>query len=788
MQDTPSPAGEATIKYVGRRPLALPGAGNDESLRYHIVRQIGEGGYGAVYEARDTFYNNHRVAIKSINLAGLNATEVIEATDGFNREVKLLSGLRHPHLPRVYDHFTDPEHWYLVMDYIDGETLETYLEHSRNQLRYLGLSFGGCLPLPEVFNIVLQLCSVLEYLHTLKPPIIFRDLKPANIMRTARGQLYLIDFGIARHFKPGQAKDTIPLGSPGYAAPEQYGKAQTDPRADIYSLGALLHHLLTGSDPAENAFHFAPLPALPSTLAGLDRLLSDMLSNNPAQRPPSIRVVGQAIAAYSRNIAASPRPTMQPGPFGAPQHTGSFSLSLPPLSPQQSGAFNTPLPPLPPPFQQQPGAFGAPLPPLPPPLSAQQPYYVPRQPIAPPTPLPSSLYPTSPTGAAQQLQMQPPLRQQAIGNSRQATSNSKISRRAAIGIGAGIFAIIWGGNIINQLSRDHSTTSIPPASSMPSSPSRPLLDSRLTYTEHTQPVVSLAWSSDGQYIASVEQGARSFNVWNAINGETLRQSSPLSSAITVLSWSPNGDYIACGLADGTVTIRSAIKDLTLSTRKFHKKEVRALTWSPDRESIASAGVDGTVHIWNYQDGSNHITIKNTQQGTAAHTPVSLAWSPDNQYLATGGTTPQIFDATTGQLLISYSGYSDIYALDWAPNGEYLAAIDRSGTLYCWNVGYNPNYNTLMWQKNLLSYDLHTDNRASVKWSPDSSYIAAATGDSNVYLWDKLGNSIGSYQSQSDVINTIAWNPASGANDTYTLASGSDDTTVSVWPFSPGDSN
>src|SRR5207245_3375579 len=107
------------------------------------------------------------------------------------------------------------------------------------------------LPREEVIDIGIQLCTVLDYLHTREPSIIFRDLKPANIMRTANGHLYLIDFGIARHFKPGQSRDTMALGSPGYAAPEQYGRAQTTPRADLYSLGVMLQQLLTWNNPTQ---------------------------------------------------------------------------------------------------------------------------------------------------------------------------------------------------------------------------------------------------------------------------------------------------------------------------------------------------------------------------------------------------------------------------------------------------------------------------------------------------------------------------------------------------------
>jgi serine/threonine protein kinase len=122
-------------------------------------------------------------------------------------------------------------------------------------------------------------------------------------MRTASGQLYLIDFGIARHFSPGKLKDTAPFGSPGYAAPEQYGKAQTTPQADIYSLGALLHHLVTGNDPAESPFRFAPLPISDSTeLAELDTLIQRMVAMETGERLASSAGVKMTLQRLAETI------------------------------------------------------------------------------------------------------------------------------------------------------------------------------------------------------------------------------------------------------------------------------------------------------------------------------------------------------------------------------------------------------------------------------------------------------------------------------------------------------
>ena len=182
--------------------------------RYRVLKQIGTGGFGAVYQAQDLWRNNTPVAIKSITLHHLSSEQIIEATDTFNREVGLLSELDHPNLPHIYEHFTDPEHWYLVMDFIAGETLDEYLSKSRR----------GHLAVETVVDIGIQLSEVLSYLHSQDPPIIFRDVKPANVMRTVTGHLYLIDFGIARRFRPGQKHDTTKLGSPRYAPPEQYGE------------------------------------------------------------------------------------------------------------------------------------------------------------------------------------------------------------------------------------------------------------------------------------------------------------------------------------------------------------------------------------------------------------------------------------------------------------------------------------------------------------------------------------------------------------------------------------
>jgi tRNA A-37 threonylcarbamoyl transferase component Bud32 len=255
--------------------------------RYKIIGQSGQGGYGTVYKAYDRERRNRLVAIKQIDLNILSPRETIEATDTYNREVQHLSTLEDKNLPRIYDYFTDPEHWYIVMEYIQGETLEDTLARKP-------------LPIATVIDIGITLCSVLGYLHSQNPPIIFRDVKPSNIMRTPAGHLYLIDFGIARRYSPGKHRDTGPLGSPGYAAPEQYGRAQTTTQTDIYGLGATLQTLLTGKEPLEiaqtGAYDLIPVQLQP--------LLNQMLEPESSKRPQNMDEVKRQLLSLRKKFHA----------------------------------------------------------------------------------------------------------------------------------------------------------------------------------------------------------------------------------------------------------------------------------------------------------------------------------------------------------------------------------------------------------------------------------------------------------------------------------------------------
>ncbi len=265
----------ASTVSASRRITGALQQGQQLEGRYRVVQMVGKGGFGAVYEATDERFQARRVvAIKEMSDAQLNPTERATAIQNFRSEADLLVPLSHANLPNVSDFFEETGKAYLVMEYIQGETLEKVQEDS-----------GGPLDERRVMNWALQLCDVLNYLHTQQPPIVFRDMKPSNVMVTKNDQIKLIDFGIARLFKTTAKKDTTSLGSRGYAPLEQYGRGQTDRRSDIYALGATLYTMLTNTAPLDS-----PVRRINPSLFETPRQL------NPRVSPASEQIVLKAMA------------------------------------------------------------------------------------------------------------------------------------------------------------------------------------------------------------------------------------------------------------------------------------------------------------------------------------------------------------------------------------------------------------------------------------------------------------------------------------------------------------
>jgi len=212
--------------------------------RYKIVSLVKAGGMGAIYKALDSKLDR-AWAVKELLPPYGTPEQQAEATKWFKREAKLLARLDHPNLPSVSDYFTSNGRYYLVMTFVEGGDLEAILDREGKK----------GLPVEKVLHWSREVLYVLDYLHNLNPPIVYRDIKPANIMLHNDGRVMLIDFGIARSIHSDQSKKTA-IGTSGYAPPEQC-RGKAEPRSDLYALGATMHHLLTGVEPIP--FQFTPL-------------------------------------------------------------------------------------------------------------------------------------------------------------------------------------------------------------------------------------------------------------------------------------------------------------------------------------------------------------------------------------------------------------------------------------------------------------------------------------------------------------------------------------------------
>ncbi len=271
--------------------------GTTLARRYDIQEVIGVGGMGSVYRARDLHFPNVTKLVAVKEMINMAPDPLVRRTivQNFEREANLLATLNHPAIPRIYDYFTDEERSYLVLEFVHGKDLEAIINDT-----------NGFLSEEQVLSWAIQLCDVLSFLHNHKPdPIIFRDMKPSNVMVNSNGDIILIDFGIAKTFQVGQ-KGTM-IGTEGYSPPEQY-RGEATPLADIYALGATLHHALTRRDPRlEPPFSFAerPLRRINSRVSPeLETVISTALAYNPSERFPSAVDMKEALMNAARKTGA----------------------------------------------------------------------------------------------------------------------------------------------------------------------------------------------------------------------------------------------------------------------------------------------------------------------------------------------------------------------------------------------------------------------------------------------------------------------------------------------------
>lgn len=255
--------------------------------KYRIIAQTGKGGMSTVWLALNEAVNK-QWAIKEVKKSSPSTSDQI-IKQNLVTEAGILRHLKHPHLPSIVDIFNEDDTFLIVMDYIEGRTLSDILKEQGRQ------------PQADVVDWALQICSVFKYLHSLNPPIIYRDMKPGNVMLKPDGNIMVIDFGTAREYKHQSSEDTIHLGTKGYAAPEQFqdNHQQTDPRTDIYNLGATMYHLVTGKNPSKPPFKFLPIRQVDRTLSsGLESIILKCVAPDPNERYQTVDDLEFALEHY----------------------------------------------------------------------------------------------------------------------------------------------------------------------------------------------------------------------------------------------------------------------------------------------------------------------------------------------------------------------------------------------------------------------------------------------------------------------------------------------------------
>ncbi|WP_052889571.1 WD40 repeat domain-containing serine/threonine-protein kinase [Thermogemmatispora carboxidivorans] len=710
---------DATQCWHCQAPLTPPEAGVGTLLigRYQLIRELGQGGMGTVFLGEDRRLGARPVAVKCLSKRRLNAQERAEAERAFQQEAELLARLHHPSLPAIHDYWSEPEASYLVMDYIEGETLEA-IQQRTPQHR---------LPLEQVVEWGEQLCEVLAYLHEQQPPVIFRDLKPANVMvRQRDGRLLLIDFGIARHFKAGQAHDTMAFGSPGFAAPEQYGKEQTTPRSDLYSLGAVLHSLLSGRDPSEQPFRFAPLrqlnPEVPEELA---QLIGQLLVLDVERRPSSARAVGDELRRLAQDLPAR-------------RNQSGSGVTTTVSAPAQAPA-------------------GRPAPP------AAQPQRGPVSPPRVPILAPSPAAPTK-SGTAQTPLARVRGRLQVLAATLPQAPQNRwpgLSRRTLLAGGLGIGATLAGLAGFFLLSRPR----LPELATNGSG----ALRLALSCQGHTGSVTALAWSPNGAVLASASRD-QTVRLWDPMSGQIWRVYRGHRSEVRALAWSPDGLSIASGSADGFIHIWDVVTGRLRLSYQQQSLPVTSLLWLAQANGslLASAGGSGCTYLW---DSSRGELVAAYCDHTGDIRALASQSSTDSGDLASGGDDSLVVvrDAISGLIDLVYRGHQGpVWSVAWSPDNSMIVSGSQDATAQIWDPRNG---------EPLLIYKGHINTVTGVGWSPQGEQMASCSYDGTVQVWEcTTGKLLGG--AKTAPLQALAWSPISDL-----IATGDQRAQVQLWRIS-----
>lgn len=765
--------------------------------RYRMEKRIGKGGFGAVYLAHDTRLSQP-VALKR------NLIQGSEAHRQFEAEAKILAALRHENLPRVIDHFTENGKQYLVMEYIEGDSLQRLLEDRGKPLSEKAVVYFGS-----------KICDALECLHSQTPPIIHRDIKPGNIIvASSGGRVVVVDFGIfKRHDPTASTVNAARAVTPGYSPPEQYGVGHTDPRSDIYALGATLYTLLTGRVPEESVdLHFRKQRVTsirrwnPAISPALEIAVTQALELDPNQRPQDVAQFRALLEAARPNwvsyvppIPAPPRPALQPvPPPPVPRPARPRPVSSKPPQPtweQVMGAsvvlialllvgwFI---------FRPESGAR----------LAA---------PVMPPAPIGADNAASVEelqrwgSGVIYEFAYSPDGNRIAVASTMgvylyDATTMAEVRRFTNLPSAVTSLAFAPDGQTIAAGIQNGHIYLLPMGGGQAEEPltALPGWITSLVFTADGTMLVSasgdgrvhllrtadgssvttlaensvasqLALSPDGQTLAAAMQDG-SIRLWQIELGAFLRTLPAVPSPAQSVAFQPsNGGLVAAGHDDGQVRLWRWADGALVGVLRVGSYSIKSIVFAPDGASLLTGTADGRVRQWGVANAQEIRTF-------GSHTgPVNtLAFTPDGQRLASssGDDTVRQWNTTDGTALNTALGYGGwVHGVAFRPGGATIVSAHGDGS-----VALNSADGA---QLSLSSG--HTGAARSIAVAP-SGLIAVSGGvDKKVVLWQLSdGKAVRTFEGHKGQVNSVAFSP-----DSATVAT-IDDKTVSLWHVADGD--
>ena len=721
--------------------------------RYRIVSLLGRGGMGAVYRAWDTRLDVP-VALKEMtSQPGLDPHTLDQLRRQFRQEATILARMDHPHLVRVTDFFEEGGSVYLVMDFVEGESLADQIERE------------GALPEEQVVAWAVQLLDALEYCHGQR--VIHRDVKPQNIVICPDGHVELVDFGLVKLWDPSDPQTHTAMrgmGTPAYAPPEQYGAhpGHTDSRSDLYSLGATLYHALTGKPPATagdrmaNPESFVPMGHLNSRVSvqteaavmramelPLARRFSSAREMTQALKGelPALEPVGAGGRSATVKVAALTARRRMPkwawvaggiATLAVVLIVFAIVLALA-LGGDAVAAW----------FQGQDQPTSEVLTALPSPVSASG------------TQVPATSAPnfqSSATISPENTDQMVELARLGMGVlERPAYSPDGSLLAVASSLGVYLYAaetmeqvrFIETNTWVNDVAFSPDGTLLAVATRDNTIQLRQVSDGALqdTLVGHKSWVASVAFSPGGEMLVS---GSWDDTVclWRVPDGELVRVLEGHTKDVTRVAFTPDGRSVASASDDKTVRLWRASDGVLLHTLEGHEAYVKGLAISPDGEMLASSSDDGTVRLWQVSDGK-HLRTLEVEGRYGSNWVRGVAFSPSGEMLATGSwdKSVRLWNVSDGGVIWRLDEHTGpVTGVVFSPDGEVLLSTSDDDTVRLWQAADGAPLHTL---------EGFTDPVEYVAFSPDGTTLAAAASYNTVQLravdgvdWRVLTNDAG----------------------------------------------